>query len=71
MEMFFIAVKPEYQMKGIPAIIMDEMLKACVKNGVKICETGPELESNDSVQSMWKGLDVRQHKRRRCYKKEI
>ena len=71
MEMFFIAVKPEYQMKGIPAIIMDEMLKACIKNGVKICETGPELELNDAVQSMWKGLDVRQHKRRRCYKKSI
>ena len=71
MEMFFIAVKPEYQKKGIPAIIMDEMLKACIKNGVKICETGPELELNESVQSMWKNLDVRQHKRRRCYKKSI
>ena len=71
MEMFFIAVKPEYQRKGIPAIIMDEMLKACIKNGVKICETGPELELNESVQSMWKNLDVRQHKRRRCYKKSI
>ena len=71
MEMYFIAVKPEYQMKGIPAIIMAEMLSSCIKNGVKICETGPELETNEAVQSMWKGLDVRQHKRRRCYKKLI
>lgn len=71
LEMFFIAVKPEHQMKGLPAIIMNHMINVCMNNGVKICETGPELETNDSVQSMWKGFDVRQHKRRRCFKKEI
>lgn len=71
LEMFFIAVKPEHQMKGLPAIIMNHMIKVCIENGVKLCETGPELETNESVQSMWKGFDVRQHKRRRCFKKEI
>lgn len=71
LEMFFIAVKPEYQMKGIPVIIMDYMINACVKNGVKICESGPELELNEDVQAMWKYFDVRKHKRRRCYKKDI
>ena len=43
----------------------------CIENGVKYCETGPELEVNEDVQSLWKGFDVRQHKRRRCWKKEI
>lgn len=71
LEMFFIAVKPEHQKKGLPAIIMDQMLKMCIDNGVKICETGPELEVNNDVQSLWKGFDVRQHKRRRCFKKDI
>ncbi len=71
MEMFFVAIKPELQKTGLPAIIMNHLISVCSENGVKICETGPELETNESVQSMWKGFDVRQHKRRRCFKKEI
>jgi len=71
LEMYFIAVKPELQKQGIPAIIMAHMLKMLIKNKVKICETGPELELNENVQSLWKDFDVRQHKRRRCFKKEI
>ena len=71
LEMFFIAVKPEYQSKGVPAIIMDHVLKVLIENGIKYCETGPELELNVDVQGMWKGFDARKHKRRRCYKKGI
>ena len=71
LEMYFVAVQPEYQSKGIPAIMMNHLIKVCIENGVKICETGPELELNDSVQSLWKGMDVRQHRRRRCWTKEI
>ena len=71
LEMFFIAVKPELQKLGIPAIIMNHMIKVCMKNGVKVCETGPELEVNESVQSLWKSFDARQHRRRRCYKRQI
>jgi ribosomal protein S18 acetylase RimI-like enzyme len=72
LEMYFVAIKPEYQKKGIPVILIDEMLKVCIENGVKYCETGPELETNKDVQSMWRNFDdVRQHKRRRCWIKEI
>ena len=71
LEMYFVAVKPCYQSKGIPAILMAHLLGVLIENGVKYCETGPELESNEAVQSMWKGLNVRNHKRRRCYKKQI
>lgn len=71
LEMFFIAVKPEYQSAGVPAIMVDQMVKILIENGVKYCETGPELELNNQVQSLWKGFEVRNHKRRRCWKKEI
>lgn len=71
LEMFLIGVEPEQQKKGLPAIIMNQMLKMCIENGVKICETGPELEVNADVQSLWKGFTTRQHKRRRCFTKEI
>ena len=71
LEMFLVGVDPEYQKLGIPAIMLNELLKKCIENGVKYCETGPELETNSDVQGMWKGFKTRQHKRRRCWVKEI
>jgi len=71
LEMFFVAVDPEYQSIGVPAIMMHELIKVCIRNGVKICETGPQLETNVQVHSMWKTFDKREHRRRRCYIKEI
>ena len=71
LEMFLIGVDPEYQKIGIPAIMMNEMIKVCAKNNIKICETGPELETNLNVQGLWKSFECRQHKRRRCFIKEI
>lgn len=71
LEMFLVGVDPEYQKLGIPAIMMNSLLKKCIKNKVKYCETGPELETNSDVQGMWKGFETRQHKRRRCFIKEI
>lgn len=71
LEMFFIAVKPEHQMRGLPAIIINQIAKVCVENKIKICETGPELETNTEVQGLWKTFEVRQHKRRRCFIKKI
>ena len=71
LEMFFVAVDEAHQKQGLPAIIIDQMLKMLIENKVRICETGPELELNEAVQSMWKTFDARQHKRRRCWIKEI
>lgn len=71
LEMFFVAVDEAHQKQGLPAIIIDQMLTMLINNNVKICETGPELELNEAVQSMWKTFDTRQHRRRRCWIKEI
>ena len=71
LEMFLIGVDPEYQKLGLPAIMMNELLKNCIKNGVKYCETGPELETNAHVQGLWKSFETRQHKKRRCWIKKI
>lgn len=71
LEMFLIGIKPEYQSKGIPAIIINHIAQVCQENNVKFLETGPELEHNVAVQSMWKTFEARHHKRRRCWNKEI
>jgi GNAT superfamily N-acetyltransferase len=71
LEMFFVAVDPAYQSKGIPAILIDTLTEVLIKNGVKYCETGPMLETNGAVHSMWSRFEKRQHRRRRCYIKQI
>ena len=71
LEMFFVAVKPEYQMQGLPALLITTLLKKIIKNKVKFCETGPMLETNGAVHSLWGVFEKRQHRRRRCYAKEI
>ena len=71
LEMFLVAVEPSYQSQGIPALIIHTLLQQLIDNGVKYCETGPMLETNTAVHSLWRHFDKRQHKRRRCYIKEI
>ena len=71
LEMFFVAVKPEYQSLGIPAILINTLTPKIIENGVKYCETGPMLETNTAIHSMWRYFEKRQHRRRRCYIKTI
>jgi len=66
-----IAVRPEYQGRGIPAILLSEITDAAIKAGITHAETGRELEDNVKVRSLWKSYDARQHKRRRAYVKQI
>lgn len=70
-ELYLIAVKPELQGRGINSVILSHAIKMAIKNGVKLAETGPELEQNEKVQSQWNSFETRQHRRRRCYIKEV
>ncbi|HKM30111.1 MAG TPA: hypothetical protein VJZ51_05100 [Bacilli bacterium] len=67
LDMYILAVKPEYQNLGVNALILCEGIKSAIKNGIKYAETGPELETNHSVRDQWKEFDVRQHRRRRSW----
>ncbi|HPZ15848.1 MAG TPA: GNAT family N-acetyltransferase, partial [Sphaerochaeta sp.] len=71
LDMYLIAVKPEYFGRGVAAVIMNEGIKRAIANGVKYAETGPELENNTNVQTLWAGFETEQHKRRRCYAKSL
>jgi GNAT superfamily N-acetyltransferase len=71
LDLLLTAVRAEYQNKGINAVLINEVWKAAVQRGMKWAETGPELETNEKIQSQWKYFNPRQHKRRRCYVKEI
>ena len=70
-DLYLTAVRPDMQNKGINAILIHESNKAFNKNRVEKVETNRELEDNTKVQAQWKFYESRQHKRRRCYKKQL
>ena len=71
LDMYLVAVKPEYQNLGITAIIMDAIYREAVSHNYKFAESNPELETNDKVQATWKFYPRRQHRRRRVYIKHL
>ena len=71
LDMFLTAVRPEYQGLGVNAIVMDTLLQGAIRNGIRYAETGPMLEYNDKIHSQFRFFDMEQHKRRRCYIKEL
>jgi len=71
LDLYLVAVHPQYQGTGANALLMDSILDVAQKYGIKYAESGPELESNKQVQSQWKYFTTRQHKRRRAYIKQL
>ena len=68
---YLTGVRSDYRNKGVNAIILKELTSGLIKNKVPLVESNRELELNDKVQAQWRYYDHRQHKRRRCYKKDI
>jgi hypothetical protein len=68
---YLIGIRPDYQNKGIPAIIFNEMQKLFNKQKITIVETNPELEENTAIQKLWKNYEHRLHKRRATFNKKI
>ena len=71
LDLLLVGVKPEYQSKGVNALLFADLIPTYIKMGFSYGETNPELEGNDKVQSQWKYLDSETHKRRRCYHKAL
>lgn len=66
-DMMSIGVAKEHANKGAVAMIMNSCLNGLIKLGVKYLETGPELETNNEVQNLWKNYGPDLVKRRRCW----
>ncbi len=67
LDLFLIAVRPDLKGAGVNLVIVEDLLKKAIQNGVKYAETGPQLEMNQNVLSQWRLFDTEQHKRRRCF----
>ena len=68
---YLIGVAPEYQKKGVTAIVFDEYFKTYKKIGVEKCILTPELVDNKDIHLIWKSFNPKTHKKRCTYRLEI
>jgi GNAT superfamily N-acetyltransferase len=71
LDLLLVAVKPEYQNKGVNALLFTDLIQVYQELGYEYAESNPELEHNGKVQAQWDYFKTEQHKRRRSFKKEI
>ena len=70
-DLMLIAVKPEYQNKGVNSLIFNDLIEVFNRHGYTHAESNHELELNTKVLQQWEYFETEQHKRRRAYTKEI
>ena len=70
-EMLLVAVRPDYQSKGVNALLFSDLIPVFNQNGYDYAESNPELEDNNKVQSQWQYFEREQHRRRRAYRKKL
>ena len=68
---YLIGVHPEYQNKGVIAILFNEIQKLFNKKGITEVETNPELEENTSIHQLWKNYEHELHKKRSTFSIKI
>ena len=70
-DLYTIGVAPEYQNKGVNAMIFNDLIPIFNKYGYVYAESNPELEINTKVQSQWESYETTHHKTRRAYVKSL
>ncbi len=68
-DLMLTGVLPEYQSKGLVAVLTTDIWKTSKKYGVKDVETTGMLETNTVAIGMWRAYDHIQHKRKRSFRK--
>lgn len=71
LDFLLVAVKPEYQSKGVFAMLFSKLLANFIEMKLVDVESNPELEDNKKMLSQWDDFDKDQHKRRRAFKKSL
>jgi len=70
-DLYLMAVHPDYQNKGVNSIMFAELMPRFAKNGYKFAESNPELELNTQMSAQWGSFEHVNHKRRRVYIKQL
>ncbi len=70
-DLLLIAVRPDYQDKGVTSLIFNEMTPHFTKYGIQRVETTAILETNHKSLANFADFEHIQHKRRRAYIKNL
>lgn len=70
-DLYLTGVMPEYQNKGVNALLFNDLIPVYQRLGVVYAETNPELETNNAVQAQWEYFKREHHKTRRAFTKKI
>ncbi|SHH62570.1 GTP cyclohydrolase [Winogradskyella jejuensis] len=68
---YLIGVHPDYQNKGVHAVLFNEMYETFTAKGIQTCYRTPELEDNEAIHKIWKHFDPVVYKRRKTFKKNL
>ncbi len=71
LDMLLIGVRPDWQNKGVNALLFVDLFQTYKKMGFKYAETNANLETNHKVQAMWTPFEKELHKRRWVFGKDI
>ena len=70
-DFYLTGVLPEYQNKGVNALLFNDLIPVYINLGVEYVETNPELETNKAVQAQWDYFRREHHKTRRAFIKKL
>lgn len=70
-DLLLVAVKPEFQSKGVNALLFQDLIPHYIAKGYRWAESNPELAANGKVQSQWELFERRQHRRRAAFSKQL
>ncbi len=71
LDLLLVGVVPEYQGKGVNALLFADLIPIGMEMGFKWGETHLQLEDNNKSQDQWAYLECEIHKKRNCYIKKL
>lgn len=70
-DLYLTGVLPEYQNKGVNALLFNDLIPVYRSVGAVYAESNPELETNNAVQAQWDYFKREHHKTRRAFIKTL
>ncbi|MBR9914955.1 MAG: GTP cyclohydrolase [Algicola sp.] len=68
---YLIGIHPNYQNKGVHAVIFNEYYDIFTEKGIQTCYRTPELEDNEAIHKIWKHFEPEVYRRRKTFRKTL
>lgn len=68
---YLIGIHPNYQNKGVHAVIFKEYYDIFTKKGIVNCYRTPELDDNKAIQNIWKHFNPTVYRKRKTFRKDL